>query len=384
MAGCSGLAGTHSFVVPDRLRAQALAEGLAAYGFALVTARPRRTAEWVVDAYDEGPYPADTVGHRTIDAVGRQAAAVAHRYGGYLEGGSRCDSRLTYAGGSDAPIVQTNPGARPPVPGVVLSTAPLAAPLVITPDSASDGVTDLTELDDIPWPRLRHALGPASNVPRLIRALAEDSDDWPQLLDELLGDNLLHQGSCYPATAPAVPFLFQLLVAGVLPAPRRLDLCVWLVIAADCWADSILADAGRAAAHKRPPEAGPWTQDVHSAIAEALPPLVARWGEEPPAVRYVLACLAALHPQTGGRITEHIGGMSVEYAGTQPGAYLELAGALLRTEEGEAVGIASEIVSWDEDLDPGWLDAPGVAPAVKAGHVLAEGVLRSASNTRVG
>ncbi|WP_203711033.1 hypothetical protein [Asanoa siamensis] len=61
--------------------------------------------------------------------------------------------------------------------------------------------------------------------------------------------------------------------------------------------------------------------------------------------------------------------------GTRPGAYLKLAHALLLAREGQALAVAADIVAWEDDHDPGRLDAPGVGDTVKAGHVLAEGAL---------
>jgi hypothetical protein len=59
--------------------------------------------------------------------------------------------------------------------------------------------------------RLTHAYGAAADVPGLLRALA--ADDRQARKDaywELYG-NIFHQGTRYPATAPAMPFLLELL-----------------------------------------------------------------------------------------------------------------------------------------------------------------------------
>jgi hypothetical protein len=142
----------------------------------------------------------------------------------------------------------------------------------MTPDPVRNLEVDLRGLDDIDWPRLQHAFGGADDVPRLIASLARNHEDWSAVLGELLGDNLLHQGSCYPATAPAVPFLVRILASGSVSASRRLDLYGWLLTAATCWASDL-------------------------------------------------------------------------------------------------------IVSWNENLDPGWLESPGVSSSLRAGQILAEGAL---------
>jgi hypothetical protein len=381
VAGWSAMAGTHRFVVPDGTRAQQLAEALAAHGFALVTAGPLRRGGWAVDAVDEGPYPVDTRGRRAIDAVGRAAATVARQHGGYLDGGSRFDvSMLPAPSTANHPIVYTNPGARPPAPAVVLVDPPPAAPLALTPDHVQDVPIDLSGVDGIAWADLEHAHGSAEDIPDLLRALADPFGDWNQTLDELFGDDLLHQGTCYSATVAALPFLTRMICSGALPAKQRVDLYAWLLFAADRWADSLLADADRAAAHGGAPEAEEYTHEVHSTVAQQLPSLLARWDDEPPAARFALACLAGLCPQHGHRIGEQITDMAQQLQGTQPGAYLQLAHALVHARDDEALEISTGIVAWEEDHDPGWLEARGVTAAVKAGHVLAEGALLALSH----
>ncbi|WP_435204976.1 hypothetical protein [Micromonospora sp. bgisy143] len=334
-------------------------------------------------AVDDGPYPVDATGHRLIEAVGRAAAVVARLHGGYPQGGSRCDVSMAHIlRGPDAPIVCTNPGARPPTPVIVVIDPPAAAPLALTPDNAQDTPIDLSGLDEISWATLRHAHGSAQDIPDLLRELADPFGDWDETLDELFGDDLLHQGSCYSATAPALPFLARMVVSGALPAEQRLDLYVWLLVAVDRWADGLLADADRAAAEGRVPQPDGWSSDVRLAVDEQLPALLDRWESEPPAVRFALACLAALFPHHGRQIGGQITGMAHEFDGTQPGAYLQLAAALVHTRDDQALAAATDIVAWDESHDPGWLDATNVAVAVKVGHVLAEGALRALSNTK--
>ncbi|MBB4908764.1 hypothetical protein [Actinophytocola algeriensis] len=112
-----------------------------------------------------------------------------------------------------------------------------------------------------------------------------------------------------------------------------------------------------------------------------LPSLLARWNTEPPLTRYVLGCVAAHYPHHGRLITGQVSDMSSDYAGTQPGVYLKLAEALLRADDTQTFTIAADIISWAEDLDPGWLDAPGVSPALKGTHTLAMGAPRAANTT---
>ncbi|MFG2364765.1 HEAT repeat domain-containing protein [Streptomyces mirabilis] len=69
------------------------------------------------------------------------------------------------------------------------------------------------ELNEVEWTALEHAYGPASDVPEMIRALyAEESPETErgENVGEELVNNLNHQGSLYPATLEAVPFLAHL------------------------------------------------------------------------------------------------------------------------------------------------------------------------------
>jgi HEAT repeat protein len=75
----------------------------------------------------------------------------------------------------------------------------------------------LDDLDAVPWQALRHAFGEASDVPRLVRALAlPDRDERPAALKALFGC-LVHQGSVGEVTLRAVPFLFELLAEPSTP-----------------------------------------------------------------------------------------------------------------------------------------------------------------------
>lgn len=67
----------------------------------------------------------------------------------------------------------------------------------------------LDGLDAVQWATLNHAYGPATDVPDVLRRLATGDGE---ALNELFG-NIWHQGTVYPATAPAVPFLFELLAS---------------------------------------------------------------------------------------------------------------------------------------------------------------------------
>jgi hypothetical protein len=71
----------------------------------------------------------------------------------------------------------------------------------------------LDGLDEIHWDQLNHAYGPATDVPALLRELidadVQSPGDSNHPLWHLYG-NIYHQGTVYPATPHAVPFLIKL------------------------------------------------------------------------------------------------------------------------------------------------------------------------------
>ena len=72
------------------------------------------------------------------------------------------------------------------------------------------GAEVLEKLDEVAWVELTHAYGNATDVPGLLRQLAALD---PLTADAAVGalfGNIWHQGTVYQATAPAVPFLLEL------------------------------------------------------------------------------------------------------------------------------------------------------------------------------
>ena len=72
----------------------------------------------------------------------------------------------------------------------------------------------LRELDEIPWAELQQAFGKADDDPRLLRAIVADGEDAGDALWEL-SSALVHQGTVWPATRYAVPFLARIAAAGI-------------------------------------------------------------------------------------------------------------------------------------------------------------------------
>ena len=84
----------------------------------------------------------------------------------------------------------------------------------------------LERLQTVDWNALTHAYGAAADVPDLLRALADpDRQIRKDAYWELYG-NIFHQGTRYPATAPAVPFLLELLADQSTPDRHEILLLV--------------------------------------------------------------------------------------------------------------------------------------------------------------
>jgi hypothetical protein len=127
-------------------------------------------------------------------------------------------------------------------------------------------------LDDVAWAELSHAYGSAANVPELLRqAASEDDDTAGEAISELYA-TIFHQGSVYPATVAAVPFLAEL----ARHAPQRRDELVWML--------GRLADPHKAFGAVR--------GAVHAAVVDQLPVLVSLLSDGDALVREAAAYAA--------------------------------------------------------------------------------------------
>lgn len=77
-------------------------------------------------------------------------------------------------------------------------------------------------LDEVDWASMNHAYGSAADVPELIRNIASDDDEVREEAFYAAYGNIFHQGSRYEATAPAVPFLLEILQQPDYPAQAAL------------------------------------------------------------------------------------------------------------------------------------------------------------------
>ncbi|MEV6812719.1 hypothetical protein [Micromonospora sp. NPDC051296] len=83
----------------------------------------------------------------------------------------------------------------------------------------------LDGLDSIDWDELSHAYGSAHDTPELLRQAGSDNSEVASEAISDLHGSIFHQGTVYPATVIAVPFLAEL-AAG---AANRRDEFVWML-----------------------------------------------------------------------------------------------------------------------------------------------------------
>jgi HEAT repeat protein len=203
--------------------------------------------------------------------------------------------------------------------------------------------TPLTGLDAVDWSALTHAYGPADDVPGQLRALCSpDPEERGKALDALYG-TIFHQGSRYPATAAAVPFLARMAADTSLPGraahlellaalaigydeahlPGGVDVAAWRREAEeflaqdprevraelDAWVEAAADDAERRRRdfhrtmfdHEQQREAVAAELGAYDAVRRELPALRGLLGDDEPAVRAAAAYLLAWFPEEAGR-----------------------------------------------------------------------------------
>ncbi|ONI75236.1 hypothetical protein ALI144C_41625 [Actinosynnema sp. ALI-1.44] len=72
-------------------------------------------------------------------------------------------------------------------------------------------------LDDVDWASLRHAYGPAVEVPELVRGLVSDDPAEREIALDGMEGGVHHQGSVYDSTVAVIPFLLETVGTAGLP-----------------------------------------------------------------------------------------------------------------------------------------------------------------------
>lgn len=222
----------------------------------------------------------------------------------------------------------------------------------------------LEGLAEVPWARLPHAYGPAADVPGLLRDLrASDPAACEQALTDLFA-SITHQGTRYPATAPAVPFLAELATApDTLSRHHLLLLLAYAAVGTDWPSLPDGVDPGRlddptyapGCTPGRRQDEVPWARAAYQAVAQEVPRLLELLDDEDPRLRQATGYLVAWFPQHAGaclgRLRARLGAEpDANAAATMVVAVGLLAGALGQVTDapvlGELLGASEPLVRW--------------------------------------
>jgi hypothetical protein len=124
----------------------------------------------------------------------------------------------------------------------------------------------LRGLDAVDWESLTHACGPATTTAEELEMLTSDNAEERSRAFSELTSSIIHQGSVYPATAAAVPFLVEVATMESLPADARTAAVVML-----CWIAEGNANLRRWHADV---VGEPWAQSLAGGIRHATPGII--------------------------------------------------------------------------------------------------------------
>jgi HEAT repeat protein len=156
----------------------------------------------------------------------------------------------------------------------------------------------LEGLEAVNWAALGHAYGSAEDVPEWLRALRSPAPEVRQWAHE--DWNIVHQGTRYSATAPAVPFLVELATAP--DTPDRAWLVNLLAYAAVGNEQAVLPDGVVSLDRLRhttswpEPEYAAWALAAYQAVQAALPALLPLLEDDDDRLRRETAHLLAWFP----------------------------------------------------------------------------------------
>ena len=202
------------------------------------------------------------------------------------------------------------------------------------PPSPSDPGGPLEGIDTIDWAQLEHAYGPAADVPGQLRDVAVGSPrQRNEAMSELWG-NIHHQGTVYPASAPAVPFLARLATSGAVPEGDRGQLVALISAIAsgssylEVHGSMIRGGLSEEERQEMEKELG-WVRAAHEAAAAVAPGLLAEIGEASPAMLWPLVMLAAQVPEAAANAAPSLRQMAASSTDPVRRKALELTLALI-------------------------------------------------------
>ena len=149
----------------------------------------------------------------------------------------------------------------------------------------------LNELSSVDWATLRHAHGPATDVPNQLRALVVDDPEVRARALALLSRNIFHQGTRYSASCAASPFLVELVRDDMTPG--RDAVFAFVLNLALGYPSAYLADA--TGVRRR---LSKWSRKAYDAARDGAELYVSLLDDESPSVRLVAAHVVAWFADT--------------------------------------------------------------------------------------
>jgi hypothetical protein len=141
----------------------------------------------------------------------------------------------------------------------------------------------LERLETINWASVRHAYGPASDIPLLVRTLLSPSKDMRQQAIEELDNCIHHQGTLNEAAVYVAPFLIELLQTS--ETPDKENIAATLAVLAD---EKLPERCSR--------DEFDWSQSIRTIVADHLAVLYPYLQATEPTVRWIIAYTLALFP----------------------------------------------------------------------------------------
>jgi hypothetical protein len=177
-----------------------------------------------------------------------------------------------------------------------------------TYDPSAVEVAMLKGLDEIHWAALSHAYGPATDVPQWLRSLRSPDPEVREWAREYW--NIVHSGTRYAATAPAVPFLVELALAPDTPDRHWLvSLLTYVAIGCDAASlpegivEATVDQLARTTLTPDPETDAPgtdypgWALAAYQAVQAAVPSLLGLLEDEDVRLRRATAHLLAWFPR---------------------------------------------------------------------------------------
>ncbi|MGW1653814.1 HEAT repeat domain-containing protein [Streptomyces atratus] len=178
-------------------------------------------------------------------------------------------------------------------------------------DVPSPGTRPLDELDQVPWAELRHAHGPATDVPEQLRALVRSDRERRTRAWDRMWSNLYHQGNVYEATLHAVPFLLHMLAEETTPHPARVLVYLRHLVVGEDEAALLPDGYDEAGFAGWPQQDRELEAATHAAVAAGVPVIVPLLDHQDPGVAGEAAHLLAWFPGRAADILPALRRLSV-------------------------------------------------------------------------